>query len=202
MHRDDAGAVWDALVSTGAAFGLRPTGLLALDVARIEAGLLLIDVDFFSARKALTASQLYTPFEMGLDRLVDLQKPAFIGRDALLAEQVEGPGRRIVGLLVNWDDVASHYEAIGLPPMAQGTASRVAVPVYSGIHQVGRMTSSTWSPTLKQMIGLATVESTWSALGARLEVEHTVDVVRHRVEATVVPTPFFKPARKTLTPPA
>src|SRR5262245_8130880 len=81
MQREDAGAIWDALVAAGPAYGLRPTGLLALDVARIEAGLLLIDVDFFSARKALTASQLYTPFEMGLDRLVDLEKPTFVGRD-------------------------------------------------------------------------------------------------------------------------
>ena len=201
MQRDDAGVIWDALAAAGPAFGLRPTGLLALDVARIEAGLLLIDVDFFSARKALTASQLYSPFEMGLDRLVDLDKP-FIGRDALVAEHVNGPARRIVGLQVDWEDVEARYEAVGLPPLAQATASRVPVPVFSGIHQVGRMTSSTWSPTLKQMIGLATVDSTWAALGARLEVEHTVDVVRHRVGATVVATPFFRPSRKTLTPPA
>ena len=112
--------------------GLRPTGLLALDVARIEAGLLLIDVDFFSARKALTASQIYTPFEMGLDRLVDLDKGAFIGRAALAAERARGPRRRIVGLAMDWPDVEALYEAVGLPPLAQATASRVAVPVFAG----------------------------------------------------------------------
>jgi aminomethyltransferase len=202
IQREDANAIWDALMTSGPSFGLRPTGLLALDVARIEAGLLLIDVDFFSARKALTASQLYTPFEMSLDRLVDLEKPSFIGRDALLAERDAGPARRIVGLQVDWEDVEALYEAVGLPPMAQATASRVAVPVYSGTHQVGKMTSSTWSPTLKQMVGLATVDATWAALGARLDVEHTVDVVRHRVSATVTQTPFFRPSRKILTPPA
>jgi glycine cleavage system T protein (aminomethyltransferase) len=202
MRRGDAGAVWDALVAAGGAYGLKPTGLLALDVARIEAGLLLIDVDFFSVRRALTGSQYYTPFEMGLDRLVDLSKGPFIGRKALAAERTRGPARRIVGVVVDWRDIEARYEAVGLPPLAEATASRVAVPVFAGGRQVGRMTSSTWSPLLKQMIGLATVEASCAAPGGRLEVEHTVDAVRHRVGATVVVTPFFNPKRKTATPPA
>ena len=202
MHRDDAGRVWDALVSAGPAFGLRPAGLLALDVARIEAGLLLIDVDFFSARKALTASQIYSPFEMGLERLVEFGKPRFIGRDALWSERERGAARRIVGLAIEWRDVEALYEAVGLPPLAQATASRVAVPVFSGGRQIGRMTSSTWSPTLKQMIGLATIDVRAAEPGTRLEVEHTVDAVRHRVRASVVSGPFFRPPRKTATPPA
>jgi len=202
MAREDAGAVWDVLASVGPAFGLKPAGLLALDVARIEAGLLLIDVDFFSARKALTASQLYTPFEMSMDRLVDAAKDRFIGRQALVAERARGPRRRIVGLTVDWPDVEALYEAVGLPPLGQATASRVAVPVYAGTKQVGRMTSSTWSPTLKQMIGLATLEAPFSGLGTKLDVEHTVDAERHRVGAVVTKTPFFNPKRKTETPPA
>jgi aminomethyltransferase len=197
MAREDAGAIWDALVTAGPAFGLRPAGMLALDVTRIEAGLLLIDVDFFSVRKALTASQVYSPLEMGLERLVDLRKPAFIGREALAAEAARGPARRIVGLAIDWPDVERLYEAVGLPPLAQATASRVAVPVFAGSRQIGRMTSSTWSPVLKRMIGLATVERAFAAPGSVLEVEHTVDAVRHRVRATVVETPFFTPARKT-----
>jgi len=197
MHRKDATKVWDALMAHGPSHGLKPAGMLALDVARIEAGLLLIDVDFFSARKALTASQLYSPFEMGLGRLVDFNKEHFIGRAALAAEHARKPRRSIVGLAVEWPAVEKLYEAVGLPPMAQATASRVAVPVFSGGRQVGRMTSSTWSPVLKQMIGLATVSAAHAAAGSRLEVEHTVDVVRHHVPATVVPTPFFNPARKT-----
>lgn len=197
MNRDDAMKVWDAIVAHGPAHGLKPAGMLALDVARIEAGLLLIDVDFFSSRKALTASQLYSPFEIGLGRLVDFTKDHFIGRSALAAEQAVAPKRRIVGVSFDWPAVEKHYEAVGLPPMTQATASRVAVPVYAGGKQVGRMTSSTWSPVLKQMIGLATVGASHSAAGTKIEVEHTVDVVRHRVPATVVPTPFFNPARKT-----
>jgi aminomethyltransferase len=202
IRRDDALTVWDAIVTRGRAYGVRPAGMLALDVARIEAGLLLIDVDFFSARKALTASQLYTPHEMSLDRLVDLNKATFIGRDALAAERARGPVRRIVGLAVEWTDVEALYEAVGLPPLAVATASRVAVPVFAGSRQVGRMTSSTWSPVLKKMIGLATVEAAFSGPRTTIEVEHTVDAVRHRVRAEVVPTPFFNPKRKTQTPPA
>jgi aminomethyltransferase len=201
VHASDAGVVWDALMTAGESYGLRPTGLLALDVTRIEAGLLLIDVDFFSARKALTNSQLYSPYQMGLDRLVDPAKGPFVGRDALAAERAIGPQRRIVGLAVHWGDVEALYEAVGLPPLAQATASRVAVPVFAGSRQIGRMTSSTWSPVLKQMIGLATVEAGFSGLGTAVEVEHTVDAVRHLVGATVVPTPFFNPKRKTATPP-
>jgi aminomethyltransferase len=201
MDRTDAGSVWDALVAAGSAFDLTPTGLLALDVARIEAGLLLIDVDFFSARKALTTSQFYTPFEMGLGRLVDFAKERFIGRHALAAEQARGPRRQIVGLTIEWQDVEALYAAVGLPPLAEPTASRLAVPVYQRRRQVGRMTSSTWSPVLKKMIGLATVEPAAALSGTLLEVEHTVDAVRHRVRAVVTPTPFFNPKRKTETPP-
>jgi len=197
IGRDDALAVWDALAHAGPAFGMRPTGLIALDIARIEAGLLLIDVDFVSVRKALTASQVYSPFEMSLDRLVDFSKPAFIGRAALAAEKARGPHRRIVGLTMDWTDVERLYEAAALPPMVAGPASRAAVPVFAGSRQVGRMTSSTWSPVLKQYIGLATVESPFSGPGSELEVEHTVDAVRHRAGARVTETPFFRPPRKT-----
>lgn len=197
IRREDALKVWDALAAHGPSHGLTPAGLLALDVARVEAGLLLIGVDFFSARKALTESQLYSPFELGLGRLVDFTKEHFIGRAALAAEQARTPRRRIVGVAVDWPAVERLYDAVGLPPLAQATASRAAVPVYAGGGQIGRMTSSTWSPVLKRMIGIATVNASLAVTGTTVEVEHTVDAVRHRVPAAVVPTPFFNPARKT-----
>jgi len=201
MAAGDALTVWDALVAAGPAFGLKTAGMLALDVARIEAGLLLIDVDFVSVRKALTASQVYSPFEMGMDRLVHLDAPGFIGHGALAKEAARGPARRIVGLEVDWNEVDPLYDAVGLPPMAQATASRLAVPVHAGGRQVGRMTSSTWSPVLKKLIGLATIDAAFAGTGSRVDVEHTVDAVRHRVGARVVATPFFNPERKTRTPP-
>jgi aminomethyltransferase len=197
MPWDRALAVWDALAAAGPAFDLHAAGMLALDVARVEAGLLLIDVDFQSSRKALIQSQKYTPAELGLGRLVDLRKPSFVGRRALLAEHRRGHRRQIVGLELEWPAVEALYEAVGLPPAVAAQTSRVAVPVYSGRTQVGRATSTTWSTTLKKMIALATVDRPHVAIGSRVEMEVTVEATRHTAPARVVPTPFFNPPRKT-----
>jgi aminomethyltransferase len=198
MPWDRAVGVWDALMTGGRAFDIRPAGMLALDVARVEAGLLLIEVDFNSSKKALIESQKYTPFEMGLGRLVQLDKRPFVGRGPLADEQRRGPARQVVGLEINWPAVEQLYDAVGLAPQIAAAASRVAVPVYKNGRHVGRATTTTWSPVLKKLIALATVASPHFALGTALEVEVTVEAVRHRVPATVVKTPFFNPPRKTL----
>ncbi|MGH9366352.1 MAG: aminomethyltransferase family protein, partial [Thermoanaerobaculia bacterium] len=112
----DAGPVWDALMEGGRGFDIHPTGMLALDVARIEAGLLLIDVDFHSSKKALIASQKYSPFEMGLSRLVELDKGRFVGQAALREEKRRGHSREIVGIEVDWTRVERLFDAMGLPP--------------------------------------------------------------------------------------
>ena len=197
MPWDQATRVWDALVSAGPRFDLRPAGMLALDVARIEAGLLLIEVDFFSSRKALIAAQQYSPYQMGLSRLVQLEKGPFVGQSALRKEYARGPDRQIVGAVINWEEVEALYEKLELPPQVPSTASRTAVPVYREGTQVGKATSTTWSPVLKKMIALATVERGSTEAGTRLEIEVTVEAVRHRVGAAVVRPPFFNPARKT-----
>ncbi len=197
MPWDRATAVWDALAEAGARFDLHPAGMLALDVARVEAGLLLIDVDFHSSRKALIETQKYPPFELGLGRLVDLGKGPFVGRRALVEEQRRGHARQIVGLELDWPAVEALYEAVGLPPAVAAMTSRVAVPVYKGGTQVGRATSTTWSTTLKKMIALATIDRPHFATGSRVQMEVTVEGVRHRAPASVVATPFFNPPRKT-----
>ena len=201
MAWEDAPRVWDALIAGGRAFDIRPAGMLALDVARIEAGLLLIEVDFRSSKIALIESQKYSPFEMGLGRLVHLDKERFVGQRALREEDRRGPARQIVGLEIDWNAVEKLYEAVGLPPQAPAAASRVAVPVYRESSQTGKATSTTWSPVLKKLIALATVRSEDALVGTALEMEVTVEAVRHRVPAAVVKTPFFNPARKTATPP-
>src|SRR6059058_2805793 len=172
--------VWDALMKGGRPFDIHPAGMLALDVARVEAGLLLIDVDFNSSKKALIESQKYSPYEMGLGRLVQLDGAPFVGRGRLADEQRRGSARQIVGLA----------------PQISAAASRVAVSVYRGGRQVGRATTTTWSPVLKKLIALATIDEPYYALGTTLEFEITVEAVRHRVPATVVKTPFFNPPRK------
>jgi aminomethyltransferase len=200
VNADQALRVWDALVDGGRAFDIHPAGMLALDVARIEAGLLLIDIDFNSSKKALIAEQKYSPFEMGLGRLVHLDKNRFVGQPALIAEHKRGPAREIVGLEIDWPEVEALYEAVGLPPSVSPIASRVAVPVYRDGAQVGKATSSTWSPTLKKMIVLATLKREFTRPGTKLKFEVTVEAVRHHVGAKVVKTPFFNPKRKTATP--
>jgi aminomethyltransferase len=200
MPWDRAVDVWDRLVEIGHAFDARPAGMLALDVTRIEAGLLLIDVDFHGAKKVQIDLQRYTPFELNLGRLVAEKKGPFIGRGALAAERARGPKRQIVGLEIDWDDIEGQFSALGLPPQVPTTASRVAVPVYRSGRQVGKATSTTWSPVLKRMIALATIDAPHFANGTALEIETTVEAVRHRARAKVVPTPFYNPPQKTATP--
>jgi len=202
MPARDAVKVWDALMTGGKPFDIKPAGMLALDVARIEAGLLLIEVDFFSSKKAMIDTQRYSPYEMGLGRLVSPTKGRFIGQQALRKEHAAGHARQIVGLELDWTEVEAIYEKLGLAPSVGATASRVAVPVYRGGKQVGRATSTTWSPSLKKMIALATVDSPHHAESTSLQLEVTVEAVRHKVKATVVKIPFFDPKRKTATPPA
>jgi aminomethyltransferase len=149
----------------------------------------------------LIEEQRYTPFERGLGRLVNLDKRRFVGQEALRAEQTAGPRRQIVGVEVDWEEVERLYDAAGLPPAAPAAASRVAVPVYSGRTQVGKATSTTWSPVLKKMIALATVARGYTQPGTRLLIEVTIEAVRHRVPAVVRATPFFNPPRKMATPP-
>jgi len=197
MPWDRAVDVWDALMTKGRAFDIHAAGMLALDVARVEAGLLLIEVDFNSSKKALIEAQKYSPVEMGLGRLVQTDKQPFVGRRPLLEEHRRGPARQIVGLEIDWPAVEALYDQAGLPPQLSATASRAAVPVYKDGQQAGRATTTTWSPVLKKLIALATVSAPHFAEGTTLEFEVTVEAVRHRVPATVVKTPFFNPARKT-----
>jgi aminomethyltransferase len=106
-----------------------------------------------------------------------------------------------VGLEVNWTEVEAVYERYELPPVAPAAASRAAVPVTSGGRQIGRATTTAWSPTLKRLIALATIDAPHFTIGSQVRVEITVEGTRHFVGAMVVPTPFFNPPRKTATPP-
>lgn len=201
MAWKDAVRVWDKLVSEGEVFDLHPAGMIALDIARIEAGLILIEVDYTSSKKALIASQRYSPSEIGLGKLVDLKKDSFVGREALASEQKRGGAERaLVGLEIDWNEVEALYESMKMPPQVPGTASRVPVPVYRNGRQVGKATSTTWSPTLKKMIALASVGRDHSTLGSTLQIEVTVEAVRHRVSTKIVQLPFFNPRRKTAIP--
>jgi aminomethyltransferase len=196
---DSEGAVhlWDAVMETGRPFGIRPVGMLALDVARIEAGLILIEVDFNSVRHAVIREQAFSPFELNLGWMVKFDKADYVGKRALEAEQAAGgPPRRLVGLDIDWDGIERLHASVDLPPAVSATASRTPVPVYVRGRQLGRATSITWSPTLKRMIALASVEARHAEPGMEVSLEWTVEARRGRAGARVTALPFFDPPRK------
>lgn len=192
----DALQLWDLLVGAGAVHGLRPAGLDALDVTRIEAGFVLQGVDYFSAPRCLIDARKSTPYEAGLGWTVTLDREPFVGQTALVRERDRGRAWQLVGLEISWDAIESLYDSYGLPPKLPSGACRDGVPVYDGRGQVGQATSSTWSPILKKYLALATLRSDRAKIGEQLEIEHTVEYERRRVLATVVDRPFFDPERK------
>jgi aminomethyltransferase len=197
---NDAVKVWDELMSKGKQFDIHAAGMLALDVARVEAGLLLIEVDYISSKKALIASQKYSPYELGFGKMVHLDKENFIGKRALARDNKNGVARQLVGLEVDWVEVEEQHDKFGLSPAAPSQASRVAVPVYSDGQQVGKATTTAFSPLLKKLIALASVNTEHSKPGTKLQMELTIEAQRMKTTATVVPLPFFNPKRKTAVP--
>ncbi|MCI0394595.1 MAG: aminomethyltransferase family protein [Chloroflexi bacterium] len=194
---DQACRLWDVLLEAGRPYGLLPAGMVALDMARIEAGLLLIEVDYISSLKALIEARKSSPLEAGLGWTVALDKGPFVGRRALVAEKAAGPAWTFVGLEIDWPSLERLFAAFDLPPLVAGRASRVAVPVYNDNgRQIGQVTSSTFSPILKKYIALATLESAYGGQGTRVNVEITVEYTRQQAPAVVVKTPFFDPPRK------
>ena len=196
LEKEKALALWDALIEAGTPHGLVPAGMLALDVARIEAGLMLIDVDYVPARKALIESQTSSPYELDLAWTVDLDKERFIGRAALAAEAERGPQWHFVGLEIDWASLERLYAEVGLATRLPAAAWRTSVPIYAGNEQAGYATSGGWSPLLKKYLVLAHLRSSWSAPGTQLEIEITVEHRRKRAAARVVKKPFFNPPRK------
>ena len=189
--------LWDALMETGRGYGLAPAGLDALDVARIEAGLLLKEVDYVSAWTALIESRKSSPYEAGLGWAVQpCPGRDFVGSKALAREAAKPSQWAFAGLEVDWPRIEQRFASVGLPPLVAGRASREPVPIFAAGTQVGFVTSSTFSPILKKYIALATIQRDFAQPGRRLDFELTVEFVRHEVPATVVKTPFFDPARK------
>ncbi|HEY7752876.1 MAG TPA: aminomethyltransferase family protein [Steroidobacteraceae bacterium] len=188
--------VWDALARAGADYGLMPAGIWALDVARIEAGLVMLDVDYHSAHRAMIEAQKSTPFELSLDWSVTLDKAPFNGRQALVAEKARGPAWRFVGVEVDWDSFERLYRDVDLTPALPMVAWRASVPVYRHGRQVGYASSGVWSPLLKKYLALAHIEAPHFQPDTAVEMEMTVEHRRLRANARVRKLPFFDPPRK------
>ncbi|HEX4826079.1 MAG TPA: aminomethyltransferase family protein [Candidatus Polarisedimenticolaceae bacterium] len=188
--------LWDALIEAGTPYGIVPAGIWALDIARIEAGLIMLDVDYFSSHHALIESRKSSPFEINLGWAVSAAKGPYNGRRALAAERARGAAWGFVGLEIDWPSFEKLFHAQHLPPQISNVAWRVSVPVYAGGTQAGYATSGCWSPILKKPLALAHLEKPHFAPGTRVEIEVTVEHVRKRAQATVRALPFFDPERK------
>jgi len=200
MDSKDALSVWDFLMDKGKPFGITPTGLQALDIARIEAGLILLDVDYISSRHAIVESRKSSPYELGLGWAVKMKKKDFIGKRALEAELARGSEWEFVGIDIHWTELEDHYRKVGLAPGLPGTAWRTSTPLYKGNEQVGYATSGCWSPILKRYIALAHVKSDYAQSGSTLDFELKVEHYRKVTPAIIVKTPFFDPERKRSCP--
>ena len=200
MDPNDAIAVWDLLMDKGKFFGITATGLHALDIARIEAGLILLDVDYISSRHALIESRKSSPYELGLGWTVKMKKSGFIGKSSLHKELKQGSDWSFVGIEIEWPEFEKHYREVGLAPGLPHTAWRTSTPLYYKNEQIGYATSGTWSPLLKRYIALAHLKSNYAHEGSELMFELKVEHFRKLTKATVVKTPFYDPERKRSCP--
>jgi aminomethyltransferase len=197
MDAKDALTIWDALMNAGEGYGITPVGILALDMARVEAGLFMLDVDYTSAGHAWIESQKSSPFELGLDWTVALDKPGyFVGRRALEREKREGSAWKMVGIEIDWVGMEKLYAEAGLPPQVPGTAIRASMPIMVGNVQVGYASTASWSPLLKKYIALAHLQKPYYELGTDVRMEITVEHQRKHAPAKVVKLPFYEPEWK------
>lgn len=187
MTPDQALPLWDHLMAAGAPFGLRPIGTDALNLARIEAGFIITNMDFIPADQALREDRARSPLEMGLEWLISWDKGPFTGRRALVEEKAKGSRWAFVGL-----DIPGNVSAEG------------AILYHRQKTEVGTVTAAAWSPTLKANIALAQIEArhrdgrdVWVEIYALRELQYA----KLMLPVTVVERPFFNPARKRAMPP-
>jgi len=197
MDAKDVLTIWDSLMEAGAHYGITPVGILAMDMARVEAGLFMIEVDYTSASHAWIEPQKSSPFELGLDWTVSLDKQGyFVGRRALERERREGSLWKLMGLEVEWDGMERLFKDVGLPPQIPGMAVRGSLPIVVGNAQVGYASTSTWSPLLKKHIALAHLQKPYHEIGTNVRMEITVEHHRQHTPAKVVKLPFYEPEWK------
>lgn len=198
----DALRVWDGLWDAVDGQGVLPFGLAALYMLRIEAGLLLLDVDFDSSRFAFNDAHRSTPIELGWSWMFkDLAADdrAFIGRRALERELADRSSRwKMTGLLVDWEDYDRVYGEAGLiPPKVHAPAHEDWMVYGDDGQRVGYATSVMYSPVLQRHIALARVRPDLAKVGTRVQLEFTVDHHYEKIAAHVARLPLFNPQRKT-----
>lgn len=179
--------LWDHLMQAGAPWGIRPIGSDALNLARIEAGFIIANMDFIPAHQALREDRARSPLELGLGWMIDWDKGNFTGRRALLAEKERGSDWLLVGL-----DIPGNVSAEG------------SILYYDKRVEAGIVTAAAWSPALKANVAIAQVRARY-AKGDDLWVEiyalRELHYAKLMLPVTVAERPFFNPVRKRATPP-
>jgi aminomethyltransferase len=188
--------VYDMVMEAGHPYGITPAGNIALDITRIEAGFVLIEVDYISSEKAIIESQRYSPYEIGLGWTVHLDKQNFVGKKKLVEDKQKGVQRELIGLDIRWDELERVYQEDGLPPQVPSASWRGGIPLYNEYRQIGKATSGCWSPVLKKYIAIGTLEKQFAEPGKTIQMEITVEYQRKKVLADIVKLPFFNPERK------
>ena len=200
---DGAVAMWDALVEAGEPHGLRPAGEYAIDIARVEAGLLIIGSDYmgagpdpFNVHFAETDQRPSSPFELRLGRLVDFTKDDFVGKRPLLEEQAAGgPPRRMVGLELDWRALVNFQLELGMMMEILPRVRTSPLPVMWNDRGIGLATSITWGPTVGKLIGLGHIEKAYEQSGTPLSVCLSMGDEQIMIDARVVDLPF-RPHRR------
>jgi aminomethyltransferase len=197
IENEHALPIWDALMEAGEDYGITPCGILAMDMARVEAGLFMVDVDYTASTHSWIEGQKSSPLEMGLDWAVNLDKKGYFnGRRALEREKRDGSSWKLVGLDIAWEGLEKLYGEVGLPPQIPSMAVRASLPVMADGKQVGYASTSTWSPVLKKYIALAHVQRPHYEPGSQVTTEITVEHHRKQTPAKVVKLPFYDPVWK------
>ena len=199
VENEHALRLFDTVWQAGENYNIHMAGIAAMDIARIEAGLIMNGVDYHSALHALIKEQMSSPFELGLGWMVNLEREPFMGQKALKKEKEYGSRWATVGIDIDWPGLELLYKKHGLPPHTDAGAWRHSVPIYHKqqvTKQIGYATSGTWSPILKKNIAMATIEIEYASPGTEVNFEVTIEHQRKLVRAIVVKPQFFNPERK------
>jgi aminomethyltransferase len=196
--------LWDAVAAAGEPFEIQPVAEYAIDVARVEAGLLIVGADYTGAGPdrpgsviELSSELVASPFEINMGGLVDLEKDTdFVGRSALRREVESGGARtQLVGLVIDHDAVARLFNQAGRPALLPNRVWWYPLPITANGRAVGRATSVTWAPTVGRVVGFGHLDKEFAVLGREVSVSWMMNDVLGDVSARVVELPFLSRRR-------
>ena len=202
VRREDGEKIWKAIETAGKTFAIQPAGEYAIDIARVEAGLVLVSAEYTgagldepSADVIVQQDDHITPFELGVGHCVNLDKrDDFLGKQALIAETKNGSQRGMVGLELDLNGIVNLFIRHGMAPEVSPRVRWDRLKVVHNGNQIGQASSVTWSPTAGKMIGFACVSKDLALAGIELTVQWKDFWGKELdgINAKVVEYPFIK----------